>query len=377
MFGCLLLRERAEKFWATACAGQLAEPALAGFEEDGAPPVMTPAELKVDEPRIVFSSRAVPVLGTAPPIDDPATLTMDGHVVGWVLPAGTELPEGASVLEPETSASGLPPIEIPGRILETPWELMLDNGDQIRTDVAELFTESRFTLADGVHSSGTEKISLGRGAHLEAGVHLDATHGPIRLEGGVHISAFTRVAGPVFIARGSQILGGAIENVSIGPVCHVRGEVQNSVLLGYSNKAHDGYLGHSYVGRWVNLGALTTNSDLKNNYGTVRLTTENGPVDTGRLKIGCFLGDHVKTGIGTLLPTGCVVGAGSNLFGGGMSPVYVPPFSWVGREGLVEYDIDRFLETAERVMSRRGVALTAGGKAVLSEACRRTRQKSS
>ena len=377
MFGCLLLRERAERFWGMPCAGQLVEPALAGFEEDGAPPVLTHLELSVDEPRILFSSRAVPVSGTAPPVDDPATLTMDGRVAGWVLPPGTKLSEGVSVLEPETSASGLPPIELPGRILETPWELMSDNGDQIRTDVAGLFPESRFTLADGVHSSGGEKISLGPETQLEEGVHLDATQGPIRLEDGVHISAFTRVAGPVFIGRGTQILGGAIENVSIGPICHVRGEVQNSVVLAYSNKAHDGYLGHSYVGRWVNLGALTTNSDLKNNYGTVRVTTESGPVDTGRIKVGCFLGDHVKTGIGTLLPTGCVVGAGSNLFGGGMCPVSVPPFSWGGREELVEYDIDRFLETAERAMSRRGVALTAGGKAVLSEAWRRTRQKSS
>ena len=375
MFGCLLLRERAERFWATACAGQLVEPALAGFEEDGTPPVLTNLELGVDEPRILFSSRAVPVSGTAPPTDDPAALTMDGRVVGWVLPPGTKLPEGVSVLEPEACASGLPPIELPGRILETPWELMSDNGEQIRTDVSGLFPESRFTLTDGVYSSGREKISLGPEIHLEEGVYLDATQGPIRLEEGVHISAFTRVAGPVFIGRGTQVLGGVIGNVSIGPTCRVRGEVQSSVVLGYSNKAHDGYLGHSYVGRWVNLGALTTNSDLKNNYGTVRVTVENDPVDTGRIKVGCFLGDHVKTGIGTLLPTGCVVGAGSNLFGGGMSPVSVPPFSWGGREGLVEYDIERLLENAERAMSRRGVTLTAGGKAVLAEAWRRTRQK--
>jgi len=373
MFGCLLLRERAEKFWRTACAGQLVEPALAGFEEDGAPPVVTSAGIDIDEPRILFSSRAVPVLGTAPEVEGPTTLIMDGHVVGWVLPAGSELPEGVSVLEPETSDAGLPTVELPGRVLETPWELMEDNGDQICSDATHVFPESLSTLSGGVHVSGAEKISLGREVHVEAGVHLDVTHGPIRLEDGVRISAFTRVAGPVFIGRGTQILGGAIGNVSIGPICHVRGEVQHSVLLGYSNKAHDGYIGHSYLGRWVNLGALTTNSDLKNNYGTVRVTTRDGPVDTGCIKVGCFLGDHVKTGIGTLLPTGCVVGAGSNIFGGGMCPVSVPPFSWGGGEAPAEYDIDRFLETAGRAMSRRDVVLTVGGRTVLSEAWRRTR----
>jgi len=373
MFGCLLLRERAEKFWGTTCAGQLVEPALAGFEEDGAPPVVMSAGLDIDEPRILFSSRAVPVLGTAPQVGGPTTLIMDGQVVGWVLPAGSKLPEGVSVLEPETSDAGLPTVELPGRVLETPWELMEDNGDQICSDATHVFPESRSTLSSGVHVTGAEKISLGREVHVEAGVHLDVTHGPIRLEDGVHISAFTRVAGPVFVGRGTRILGGAIGNVSIGPVCHVRGEVQHSVLLGYSNKAHDGYIGHSYLGRWVNLGALTTNSDLKNNYGTVRVTTRDGPVDTGSIKVGCFLGDHVKTGIGTLLPTGCVVGAGSNIFGGGMCPVSVPPFSWGGGEAPAEYEIDRFLETAERAMSRRDVVLTVGGRTVLSEAWRRTR----
>lgn len=376
MFGCLLLRERAERFWGRACAGQLVEPALVGFDEDGTPPILTQVTIGADEPRVLFSSRAVPSLVDPPGVDHPATLTMDGRTVGWVLPAGTDLPEGVSVLEPENSPPAFPPIELSGKILETPWDLMLANGNQIRSDVAELFHESRFTLGDGVHYSGAEKISLEPAAHLEAGVHLDVTQGPIRLEDGVRISAFTLLVGPVFIGRDTHILGGTIRNASIGPTCRVKGEVQNSVLLGYSNKSHDGYLGHSYLGRWVNLGALTTNSDLKNNYSTVRVTTEDGPVDTGQIKVGCFLADHVKTGIGTLLPTGCVVGAGSNLFGGEMSSVFVPPFSWGGGESMKEYDIDRFLETAEQTMSRRGVALTAAGRAVLLAAWRRTHRGS-
>jgi UDP-N-acetylglucosamine diphosphorylase/glucosamine-1-phosphate N-acetyltransferase len=167
------------------------------------------------------------------------------------------------------------------------------------------------------------------------------------------------------VGRGSTILGGSVGEVSIGPVCRIHGEVEASVVLGYSNKAHDGFLGHAYLGCWVNLGAMTTNSDLKNNYGNVRLWTPEGDVDTGERKLGCLLGDHVKTAIGTLLNTGTVVEAGSNLFGAAQPPKYVPPFSW-GAEGT--YALEKFLATAALVMGRRGVALGAGQRALLEAA---------
>lgn len=159
-----------------------------------------------------------------------------------------------------------------------------------------------------------------------------------------------------------------METSSIGPTCKVRGEVADSILLGYVNKAHDGYLGHALLGRWVNLGAMTTNSDLKNNYGPVTVWTPTGPTDTGLMKVGCFLGDHVKTGIGTILNTGTVVGAGSNLFGGAMPPVMVPAFSWGSGSELTDYRLDKFLESAERAMARRRVVLTEDARALLERA---------
>ena len=216
-------------------------------------------------------------------------------------------------------------------------------------------------------------MSLGDGVQLEAGVHLDASDGPIRLSAGAHISAFTRLAGPTFVGPDTHVLGGSLGSVTIGPACRVRGEVSSTVLLGYVNKAHEGYLGHAYVGKWVNLGALTTNSDLKNNYGVVRVHTPEGSVDTGLIKIGCFLGDHVKTGIGTLLPTGCVIGVGSNLFGGVMAPLHVPAFSWGMGENLEEYDIERFLDTAALAMSRREISLEEAARTLLRRACELTR----
>jgi UDP-N-acetylglucosamine diphosphorylase/glucosamine-1-phosphate N-acetyltransferase len=149
--------------------------------------------------------------------------------------------------------------------------------------------------------------------------------------------------------------------------------VESSVILGYSNKAHDGFLGHAYVGRWVNLGALTTNSDLKNNYGPVRVGGPQGPVDTGLTKVGAFLGDHVKTGIGTLLNTGTVVGAGSNIFGGLMPPLFVPPFSWGRGHELTEYRLDKFLDVARRAMARRDLELDQAAETVLRRAWEATR----
>lgn len=375
MFGCLLLRERAARFWGEACVGHLTNPALEGFHEPGAPPVISYDDLegRAEDPVILFSSRAVPDIAASAPSKSPATIMMAGQVVGWILPAdGPSVSEGG-LIEPENAGLDLPPVEVSGRVLDAPWELMSDNGHQVSADIPVLFPESRFTLPEGVHYTGSERISLGSNVHLEAGVHLDATDGPIRLSDGVQVLAFTRLAGPAFVGPGSSLLGGAFRNIGIGPMCKLRGEIDSSVFLGYGNKAHDGYLGHAYLGQWVNLGALTTNSDLKNNYSTVRLSTPRGIVDTGLVKLGCLLGDHVKTGIGTLLTTGTVIGAGSNLFGGLMPPQSVPAFSWgVGQE-LEEYDLDRFLKMAERVMARREVAMTPESRALLRKAWEHTR----
>ncbi len=373
LFGCLLLRERAERFWGTPCTGQFTAPTLVGFDEDGAPPVVDGVPDGGDEPLVFFSSRAVPDLNPVPPTDVPARLVMGGQTVGWITPPGGPPPSESDLLGPDPAIGDESVVEIQGRVLEHPWDLIAGNGEQIRQDVSTIFPESRFSLPDGVHCAGGERISVGHGVHLEAGVHLDATHGPIRLSDDVQVQAFTRLAGPAFVGPGTHLLGGAFQEVGIGPGCKVRGEVASSVVLGYSNKAHDGYLGHSYLGKWVNLGALTTNSDLKNNYGTVRVPTATGRIDTGLIKVGCMIGDHAKTGIGTLLSTGGVVGAGSNLFGGLIPARSVPPFTWGSGDALEEYDLDRFLEVAERTMGRRDQPLTDQTRTLLTRAWEATR----
>jgi hypothetical protein len=160
------------------------------------------------------------------------------------------------------------------------------------------------------------------------------------------------------VGEGTELLGGVVSRSTIGPQCRIAGEVDSSVWQGYANKRHHGFVGHSVIGEWSNLGALTTTSDLKNTYGEVRVWAGGREMATGSHKIGSFIGAHVKTGIGTLLPTGASIGTGSNLFGGGrFAPKRVPPFTWWDGERAVEHRIERLLETARIAMSRRGKTL--------------------
>jgi UDP-N-acetylglucosamine diphosphorylase/glucosamine-1-phosphate N-acetyltransferase len=240
--------------------------------------------------------------------------------------------------------------------------LVVDNIEQIGRDIRALFDQPRRPLLPtGSFHLGDEPLIVDPSAVIEPGVIFDTSGGPIWIDREARVRGLTRLAGPAYVGPGSTVLGGALEAVSIGPVCRIRGEFAESVCVGYVNKQHDGHIGHAYLGRWVNLGAETTNSDLKNNYGSIRLwTPEAGETDTGQVKLGSLIGDHVKTGIGTLLNTGTVVGAGSNIYGAEMPPKYVPPFSWGTGQQLVEFRLDKFLEVAERAMGRRKVPMTDG-----------------
>lgn len=370
LHGCLLQRERWERAIGVTCVGHIAGPELAGFDEEGAPPVVTPEEIAADRGRTLVSSRAVPAIDSRVPLPDgPATLVLDGEVVGWHLPAGVELPPQEGLLAPGSVAEVGLVVEVGGSVLGWPWDLVEANPERIRADASRLhFHGGAFLLTD-VHVLGDHSLSMGQRVVVEPGVVLDVTDGPIRLEDRVRVRAPARLTGPVWIGSDSTVLGGEISHSSIGPVSKIRGELQTSVVVGFTNKAHDGYLGHSLLGRWINLGAMTTCSDLKNSLSSVRVQLDpDHSVDTGLLKVGCFLGDHVKTGIGTLLNTGTLVGAGSNLFGGTMPPTYVPPFSWGSGTDLVEYRLDKFLEVAEATMGRRDAALTPSARDLVRRA---------
>jgi len=373
LFGTMTLRARAERSLGLACAGQLTASHLHGFEEPGAAPVLgSPEEVEGD--RVFLLSRFVPALGGKRPAEEWAEgpVTSAGRLVGWYAPAGRPVP-----MDTLYSGDGPPEgaqNEVAGDLLEKVWQLMSLNPARVTSDVEALFPVRRPpSLPAGAHHWGDHPLVVDEGARIEPGSAFDTTGGPIWLDRGSIVRAFTRLAGPTYIGRDSVVLGGSVEAVSIGPVCRVRGELAESVCVGYVNKQHDGHIGHAYLGRWVNLGAETSNSDLKNNYGTVRVWTPGGDVDTGEIKIGSLIGDHVKTGIGLLLNTGTVIGAGSNLYGADLPPKFVPPFSWGTGNDLAEFRLDKFLEVAERAMARRRIAMTEGLRDQLTRSWERGR----
>ena len=370
-FGSSLLRERLETFAGVPASGHITRPWLDGYAEDGAPPVLAPGRLDEDEPRLLLCSRAVPAMDARAerslPRDghEAVTLMVDGQVAGALLPAGAPTPDPGWLRHPE-AVPGAAEIHVEGRLLERVWDLVADHRDRLWRELEAEASRPTAALPEGVVRLGDGPVLLGRDVRLEPGVLLDTRDGPIRLDDGVDVLAGARLGGPLHAGSHSRLLGGPIACLSAGAFSYLRGEIEETVVLGHTNKAHAGFLGHAYLGRWVNLGASTTNSDLKNNYGPVRVGPPGREEDTGLLKLGCLLGDHVKTGIGTLLDTGTVVGTGSNLFGGDLPPKWVPPFSWGRGAELVEYRKEAFLRTAETVMGRREVELGEEGRAWLA-----------
>jgi UDP-N-acetylglucosamine diphosphorylase / glucose-1-phosphate thymidylyltransferase / UDP-N-acetylgalactosamine diphosphorylase / glucosamine-1-phosphate N-acetyltransferase / galactosamine-1-phosphate N-acetyltransferase len=367
LLGACTFRQRAERVFGVACLGHLTADHLAGFEEPGAAPVVLVHGIATSTARLFLSSRALPEWSQDWRTPSGAvTLHMGGELVGCFVPAGAPNPERIWFDTPSRPVDGAE-VELRGHVLDWPWELISANAAQITRDFNGVGGVATEPPASSIgYTPGS--FRSGEGVTVEPGVVMDFSNGPIWLADDVTVRAFTRLAGPAYVGPGSTLLGGSFAAISIGPVCKVHGEMEEVVVLGYSNKAHDGFLGHAYLGRWVNLGAMTTNSDLKNNYGPVRMWTAEGEQDTGLMKLGSLLGDYVKTGIGALLNTGTVIGAGSNLFGTEMPPKYVPPFSWGSGANLTEFDADKFLQVTETVMKRRSLELSESMRAMLRTA---------
>ena len=365
-FGCGLLRTRTESALGLECAGHLSRSALAGFKEAGSPPVVSTEEVNTESGVVLISSRVVLTAPVDAIREGPSRIEVAGVTVGWVIPPGGDTPSDLWLRDPATAPRDGESLSWEGALLAHPWDLVEHNPDAISADIAALGATSPAPL--GIVMIGDGGLSIAESAVIEPGVVLDTRAGPIRLADSVRVEGPARLVGPLAVGEGTILLGGSIGGSSIGRDCKVRGELWGSLLGDRVNKAHEGHIGRAVIGAWVNLGAGTTNSDLKNNYGTVTVWTPDGDVDTGRIKVGCFLGDHVKTGIGTLLNTGTVIGAGSNVFGGAMPPTAVPPFSWGSGANLTTHKIERFLETTERVMSRRSLELDDSMKALFKRA---------
>ncbi len=247
-----------------------------------------------------------------------------------------------------------------------PWELIHRNEASIADDwlsVRELAAEDRIAsdnnVAEGSYLLAPESIRIGSGSRIKPCVVIDAENGPVWIGDAVKILPHTYIEGPCFIGDGSLIQAGSRihAGTTLGPRSKVGGEVEASIIHGYSNKQHDGFLGHSYIGSWVNLAADCINSDLKNTYGTVRVPINGRDVETNEIFVGMLVGDYSKAGINTSFPTGTVLGFCSMIFAT-HSPKFVPSFSWINGPDREPYDVTRALLMARRMMSRREKAIS-------------------
>lgn len=251
------------------------------------------------------------------------------------------------------------------------WDIFQKNEKALTYDF-ELMTSGRISrpLSKSVTVIGDSRlIFLEEGAKAEACI-INTSTGPVYLGKNSEIMEGAIVRGALALCEHSVLKMGAkiYGATTIGPYSKVGGEVSNSVILGYSNKAHDGFLGNSVIGEWCNLGADTNNSNLKNNYGEVKLFNyaENRQINTGLQFCGLIMGDHSKAGINTMFNTGTVAGLACNIYGGGFPSTVIPDFSWGGSHGFEEYRLEKLFETAEQVFRRRGLTFTKEDKEILT-----------
>jgi UDP-N-acetylglucosamine diphosphorylase/glucosamine-1-phosphate N-acetyltransferase len=299
---------------------------------------------------------AIPVAADADALFMAAGRVAGASAPAAVLAAGFGRGEGYGAY---LAGLGLPVVEVDARVIERPWQMIEWNLEALAADLA-----GAGKIDGEVHPQAVlyapGQITIGAGACVDALAVIDAREGPVRIEAGARVAPHTWVKGPCHVGRDTQLLGGIVGRSTLGPDCRIAGEVEDCIWQGRANKRHHGFVGHSVIGEWVNLGALTTTSDLKNNYGVVRMQLPGGEVSTGSPKIGALIGAHAKTGIGSLLPTGAYVGTGANLFGGGrFAPKHVPAFGWWDGERMAEHRLEAFLATARTASSRRGVVLSA------------------
>ncbi len=242
--------------------------------------------------------------------------------------------------------------------IKYPWNLIHFNGQLLKTDFENVQNKKIEGEVSGKCEIINEKnVVIRNEAKIHPFVVLDASKGPIFIDREAEIFPFARIEGPSFIGEKTQIMPGANirEGNSFGPVCRIGGEVEESIFHSYSNKYHDGFIGHSYIGEFVNLGALTTNSDLKNDYSDVVVYLCGNPTNTGDLKVGSFIGDHTKTSIGTLFNTGTIIGIMCNITAGGILPKYFPSFTWyINNKFMKGTGIETGIETTKKAMARRG-----------------------
>jgi UDP-N-acetylglucosamine diphosphorylase/glucosamine-1-phosphate N-acetyltransferase len=297
----------------------------------------------------------------------------DSHVVGLCddQPAFAVVgPDEAVRLEPNGVDSWFEEVAarcavevVGGQWITRPWDIVAKNAEHVERDFraeGKVGVSNRH-LATAALVGPVDRLFVHESARIDPYTVFDTTSGPITVAAGAWVQPFTRIEGPSFVGRETHLFRANLRGgVTIGPVCRIGGEVEASVVHGHSNKYHEGFLGHAYVGEWVNLGAITSNSDLRNDYGEVFVPLGGDPVATGQAKVGCFIGDHTRTGLGSMLNTGTAIGVMCNVLPAGqLLPKHVPSFTAVlyGRVAP-GFPLEQLFATARIVMGRRNQIFT-------------------
>lgn len=243
-----------------------------------------------------------------------------------------------------------------------PWELVEINGEAIRDDLSLARKDKIFInpLKLDKNWINPEEIYIDKTARVYPSVVINAEKGPVIIDVDSTIFPFTYIEGPAFIGKNATLKAHTkiYGDTTIGPVCKVAGEISNSILHSYVNKQHEGFLGSSYLSPWVNLGADTNISNLKNNYSSIKVAINNESIDTGLTFAGLYAGDHAKSGINTMFNTGTVLGCFANIFGGDYPDKFIPSFAWGGASPFSTYDLEKAIATAKIVVGRRGLTVS-------------------
>jgi UDP-N-acetylglucosamine diphosphorylase/glucosamine-1-phosphate N-acetyltransferase len=377
--GIATLRERQLRFFGAAEYALWVRPYLAAVCRERFP------EAAVNDPgwfgpgpQLLVNARWLPA-GEPPTETGPPRVGMCGDEVAYmVLPALAGWQESSSFRDElhKRSASDLPQTPAAGVVVKYPWDLVEQNARQLRDDLA-WFRErvGKHARPSQITLAGPEDgLAVAPGARLEPLSFADTTNGPVLIDEGAVVHAFSRLQGPCYVGPGAWVVGGKLSGSTLGPQTRVGGEVEASVFQGFANKYHDGFVGHSYVGEWVNLAAGTQVSDLRNDYAAIRMRVGGHEIDTGLTKIGAIFGDHAKTGLSALLNTGSTVGAFAQvLASGSLLPRSIPSFCTCNRGQLTERsELQELFRTATIAMRRRGQDFTVAQRELYAAVFRQT-----
>ncbi|TVQ75422.1 MAG: hypothetical protein EA380_10850 [Phycisphaeraceae bacterium] len=358
--GARTTSERWSAWWGGKVAGLFAHNDLASLlRERWECPVNDPAALRSASEVVLANARCL-----IPPAErdnlEAGTALVDPDS-GQLIMARISGEVAAAIIESGGVAKGVR--EIPATepcILHHPWDIIRHRNTALAHDLGAMLHKSRSEpIPTHAHIIGNHRVILAEDARVMPGVILDATDGPIVIDKAATIRPRATICGPAYIGERSTILDGAVirQNTSIGHACKVNGEVSGVILQSFSNKAHDGFLGDSYLGEWVNLGAGTITSNLLNTYSDInaRAMPDAQRKATGLTFLGAIIGDHTKTAIGTLITTGSILGTGSMIARTTPPPVTTGRFAWITDAGERTYRFDKFVEVARSAMSRRSV----------------------